>query len=760
MNTNNSVDQSNAIARAVAMDSRCKIAYLIPHVPQSLENSSIFGWYTEGLHDAANAILAVANLPADIREPHTDIKTVLIHRLTGTIWPFVNPIETTSLAQALEILPMPFRVCISTSEGVAEIVDALVANSALPILHVSTISGNGRTSMANTDVVVISNYVRKVLDALTKDAEWAPFVRSIRQYLNQSRRRTSKNHPLNVGLHNIVLPNERALEAFGRKFQKVKRISIPISEIKDPQHYISRICASADAVFKEREVLLKNVTPDIDDYRYVLAVPSIYWGQYKNWQFRAKMAPEAIRKDFKQALKNLIHATTYFDRVELSKVNGKHRLSPIFAAISEERSKDMRSYTATLAAIASNTLTPVIRLEPKLNGIRVKVNELARCVRAAASHHFAKKTSRMIKQIEIEMRNLIDPSFLDRLDRSESSNRVEGLKLITDVPLEFLKSNGMPLALRFDCSRISPIPGNLSHQIATQPPLHLPMRAFNEVLIIRSFSAGDPLRKVLFNAIQSVTKGGNLNRIKIKFVDVNSASEVIDALKSYSGCVVVFDCHGTYSKTSGMGALVIGSTPLSFWDMRHQCQLPPIVMFSACDTQPIDGSHSSVATSAFVLGARAVLGTLFPISAFHAAVFNARMILRMEEYIAIAIELRKHVTWREVVSGMLRMSYSIEVMMLLVKHGGIRLDREVISSIQLEVNNYVSIRHPGWYKFFVDRIASEAGCSSGEVQILIDKWCGLTDAMKYVHLGNPERIIIHDDAGDGIETVEMDSLQS
>lgn len=733
------------LAKAIAMDPRCKIAYLVPHLPQNSEDASPFGWYTSGLHDAAEQIITAAALPADVREPHTDLQTILLNRLAGTVWPLMTPVETTSLPHVLEILQTPFRVCLSSSEEVAAIVDSLVSKSTWPMLHASTISAPGRVSAIHLDLAEISKYIRIVLDALSEDPGWASFVKGIRQVLTNTARRKAVNHSLKKGLHNVVLPNERAMEAFGRKFQKEKRISRPMEMDFDSRRYIERICKSADAVFVEREKLLEHTDIDVRDYRYVIAVPSIYWGHYRNWRNRVQNAPESIRKDFKGAIKNLVHASSYFDRVPVVELNGRQVLSPVYSLIAADRAKDMRSFTATLTTIAATTLVPTIRLEPKINSVRILAGELARCVRAAARHHYVRKTSRLASRLSTEMRASIDQEFLDRIDRVESIDRIEGLKLIADAPLEFLKCDGLPIGLRYDCSRISPMPGNLFHQISTRMPLHLPLSAFDEVLIIRSFSPNDPVGRVLSSAIEGLRSGTDFERVRFRFVDVTSAEDVINELSSYTGSIVLFDCHGVYGKENGMGALMIGGKPLSFWDLKYRCTLPPIVMFSACDTQPIDGSHSSVATSAFALGAYAVLGTYLPVSAVRAAIFNARMLLRLDGYIPAVLGSRKHVTWREVVSGMLRMSYVVEAMDLLVKYGGLNLSRESMSSIQFDTTNYISARRPGWFGVLIDRIASESKCSKEYVRELLDQWCSLTDAMKYVQLGSPERIIITED---------------
>lgn len=66
------------------------------------------------------------------------------------------------------------------------------------------------------------------------------------------------------------------------------------------------------------------------------------------------------------------------------------------------------------------------------------------------------------------MKSLVHPEFLQRIDAKEIG-RIEGLKLITDLPLELLPSNGIPLALRFDTSRISPCQEICSGRLATFP---------------------------------------------------------------------------------------------------------------------------------------------------------------------------------------------------------------------------------------------------------------------------------------------------
>jgi hypothetical protein len=732
-----------AISFGIAGERRFKIAYIIPHLPQQLEDASFFGWYTEGLHEAAEPLLIASKLPADVREPHTDAAFVLLHRLTGTIWPLVTPIELQYLEEAVKSFSTPFCVVMTTRQEIAHAVDELREGMATPVLHASTITGKGRTSLAALDVAVVERYVREVLDFLAQDDEWSSLVRYVRRELNRAPRKKPKKHALKSGLHNVVTPNEAALEAFGWKLVGSTRISLPIMLNPNSQSYVDRICESVDAVAAERTRLLDKVTPDVRDNRLVLVVPSIFWGLYRSWKERLNKAPDEIRPHLKKVLKQFVHASTYFDDLQVSS-DGTLKLEPVQRLLMHERAKDMKTFTSTLSAVGAATMTPVMRLEPKLNEVRRKVNDLSHCMRTAAEPRYAWKASRLAKELGVWMRERINSSFLERIDAVESDGRIEGLKLICDVPLEFLPSGGMQLGMRFDCSHVSPLPGNLSHAICTQPPAFVPVKAFDQVLVLRSFAANDPIRRLFEDAVRIVAGSTEATRVVFNFVDVTSPDEIVAALRPYKGALLIFDCHGTFDNVAGLATLVIGGKALDIWNLRKQCEVPPVVMFSACDTQPMDGSHASVATGAFVLGARAVLGTYFPISARKAALFNARMLWRLEAYIPAALQTRKMLTWREVAAGMLRMSYVTEVLELLEAHAGLHFDREEMRAIQLATTTLISARDASWHSLLVTRIAETAGISEEVVRELLERWCSLTDAIKYVQLGNPERVIIID----------------
>ncbi|RXV67815.1 hypothetical protein D1006_21505 [Burkholderia stabilis] len=286
------------------------------------------------------------------------------------------------------------------------------------------------------------------------------------------------------------------------------------------------------------------------------------------------------------------------------------------------------------------------------------------------------------------MRTLINPRFLERIDSPEKG-RIEGLKLASDISLELMHSGGLPLSMRFDTSRVPVLPGNLYLSTCIMPPRILPLATFREVLVVRSFQSNDPLRNYLEKAISIFLEKPTPFAINVTFIDVETEDDFVDALADYKGSVLIFDGHGTYNSEIGEGTIVIGGQAIDVWKLRPRCSVPPILIFSACDTQPLDGSHSSVATAALTLGAHTVLATNLPIDGWLAALFVGRLLYRMAALLPVAVQHQSTFTWRNFVAGMIRMSYVTEIIGLLKKHEKKRI-KELLSAACSSMQMYRS----------------------------------------------------------------------
>lgn len=733
-----------AYSRLAAADPSYKIVYLIPHGPQDLREASIFCWYTPGIHRAAWPVRQAVTLPADIREPFSSGADVFLHRALGHIHPHILPIQLDALEELGQHVQTSFLVFLTNDREVADSVDSIRSSLPYPTLHASSISGDGRLRPDNLDSMHITRYVQHVLQAMRADPNLAAFRRQALEATRPSDLRRLAKHRLQKGFHNLMAPNEATLRAFGWTLTREKRLSNAWSAQNGDrsQSYVDRICESADAVFQARITLLDGKPAALIRNRYILAVSSIYWGHFLGWREKAKQLTD--KKQSRQlhlALARAIQAKTYYDTHEVDG-DGRASVSAIDYAFMKERAKDMSSFTAALSMLATSTMTPVLRLEPRLNEVRGDLKILCHCVRGEVPRRHNWKVSRLTRALGAKLRSLVNPEFLKRIDSPELDGEIEGIQLVSDVPLELMPTRGLALGLRFDTSRISPMPGNLFWQKCMLAPIQLSLDAFKEVLVVRSFKESDPLRRMFETAVGVMNKAGGIKNVKYRFVDVNSRQEFVSAINGCSGAILVFDGHGTFDKNLGVGALVVGGEALDTWSLREMCRFPPIVMFSACDTQPLDGSHGSVATAAFALGARAVLATSLPIYGDKAAVFNARMLLRLDQFLPVAVEMRPLLTWREIVSGMIRMAHTREILDSVNDFGRLKIDREALDKAQLVANEAINERRSDWYELFVEKFSEVAGLEFAEMQNLIETHAGLTDAMKYIQLGHPERIAI------------------
>jgi hypothetical protein len=349
---------------------------------------------------------------------------------------------------------------------------------------------------------------------------------------------------------------------------------------------------------------------------------------------------------------------------------------------------------------------------------------------------------RLVRTVGAKMRTLIDNAFLERIDRKTDQDFIGGLKLVTDLPLEWLPVCGVPLALRYDVSRIPVMPGNLLIQHCVRPPLTISAAAFKRVLVIRSFGHSDPLAPILERTFQRAYAPLDVEPPEVKFVDVTSEETLVETIESFEGAVLIFDGHGSYEGKFGVGTLVVGGESIDVWSLKEKCRFPPIVIFSACDTHPADGGHGSVANAALALDAYTVLATLLPVDANTSGAFFARLLLRMVEFIKIAADSRTLLTWREVISGMIRMAYTSEVRHILARKAGVQFAAGGHSRVQLVANTAINARRADWFDQFVRAISAETGKDSGAVVSLISRWAFVTDALKYVQLGSPENIVI------------------
>jgi hypothetical protein len=390
--------------------------------------------------------------------------------------------------------------------------------------------------------------------------------------------------------------------------------------------------------------------------------------------------------------------------------------------------------TEAVSCLAASEISAVVRLPNRLNLTRGLVRQFAQ--------HYRGDRPQMLKRCELfrsVQRGIADgfPSELRALiDRSQS-----GIRIIADAHIEWLDVRGIPLGLRYNVSRIPVTPGNaFIDTLSVPPPIQLTPKDFQDVLVVSGLREADKIAKQFNIAFNYFGKQWR-DKLRIQFVRVASRQELIDTINAFEGVLMIFDGHGSH-KSDQPGFLWLGEEAVDIWGLRGEIvRPPPIVILSACDTHAADRNHATVANGFLALGCRAVLGSVFPLHASHAAVFTARLLYRVSDYIPAAIRMfGRSLTWLEVVSGMLRRQVTTDILRHLSGQGLIA-DEDVLNmSPEMHGLTDLNIGDPFSQ---IHQMLLDYGIPENRLDREIYTAVASSSTISYLHLGRPETIIIN-----------------
>jgi hypothetical protein len=707
-----------------------RINYLVPHPDQDLELASPLQGATEGLVRTSHLLERAMILPADIRELCSDWASVAVFRCMGFISHRIFPVEFSAFSEAVrqDMWP-PFRCVLSTVET-ADFVDAQIIENPGTWLHLSDATGPGRIAVNSATSKDVLAYVRRRVEQMMSSPEHK--LAQVCDDVLRGKPKAGKVINLQSPRHNITRPNEIALEAFGCTLSDRRRGQTPGTEA----NAVRWIVKSYDFVARRRREL---VPASIVANSMILSVSASY-RTFSNRNVIKQIArrgknPKLIRHVLSALMKPRGYMLSFSGIASLKGIIEDGAVQSLISM----RQHELDLYTTVLTRLSSSALVPTLRLSPQINLARGLLKHLAECSRRPGPRKRAKRLG-LFQKIQIALHVGTDPAIRSRIDLL--GTRTEGVKLVSDLPLEWLHCNGLPLMLRHECSRIPLTPVSASFGVATNlDPVLISPAQLADVLVIRSFSIDDPIRAVLEKGIDGFSRLTVRRPVSVRYVDVQTEQQLVDAINAHSGAIIIFDCHGQFDSDNYVASLLIGGEPVYLWTLRTKInRMPPIVVLSACDTAPIDGAHASAGASMLLLGAKTVLASFLPVNAIHAAVLIGRLIYRIAEFVPIALAHQAIVTWREIVAGMLKMSHLTELLMAVHQEG--HINREQYNKLHLDGNMNINQKNADWFESLVTGLASVTGWDKRKALRVLQTSAGLTDAMLYTQLGHPELVFL------------------
>ena len=262
------------------------------------------------------------------------------------------------------------------------------------------------------------------------------------------------------------------------------------------------------------------------------------------------------------------------------------------------------------------------------------------------------------------------PSTVELLQKS-----VTQIVAMTDLPIEWMMIDGIPLGFSHDVCRIpeTPAVGMLSQYVECKfIPFNIPKDILKHTLVIfgneeDSFvKAQEPvvaLSKVLgFQLRKCLTKEAFFNTIK-----------EIDPL------LLIVDTHGGVDEETHQSFLTMGDEVVSGDDVVKSDIHPRLVFLSACNTFTTYNTVSTIANAFFQVGTASVTTSYMPVLIEPATTLYTRLLNNLN----IAATHNVHRNWLAFMSHLMRTSY-IQAPIHRVVHNGVKVDIDTLTRITTE----------------------------------------------------------------------------
>lgn len=699
-----------------------EIIYILALPDWKPQEMTLFQGFAPGLPDFIPLMERIPWMPADILESAIEPQDRLARRRSGEGAWMWTPVNLSTLIAKRKPLPeAPYMVVFSADEACAKRVSRWRAGLRLRPIHLSY----HRACGALNPTTFTREQLRHRLSALLLRA--ASMERSLdtREHgaaLARWRSESLRPSSLTLHAHNVTRANEMTLVSAGEATPEGNEGRLAVVPYET---YVRAITESTEAVMAlwpqtddRLAYLMSPPKPDL-----ILLAPSMYRGISKRIE---RVVEDPV---IKSGLRRLDRQRGY--TIELPMDKGDiDKVGPFLAL----RGAEMKLLTTAVGLRAAGTLAATIRLPPAVNRTAGVVGQLSRFLREHENPPRV-KTARVFEIVQRALEDAIPPEHRTLIRRSST-----GIKIIADAPIEWLPIDGLPLGIRFDVSRINSTSGNLFlEQIRLPKPLYILPEAFRDYLVLSMFEDGDPIAPHLrIGALH--TMDGKRERIVGRFASPKSSTEFAAAIEQFSGPMLIVDSHAEHDDGDRPGGLLIGGQSFDVWSLMGKIRMPPIVILSACDTHPFDRSHATVANGFLACGAVAVVATALPIRSVQAARFVMRLINRAVHFGEIVNQMGRSVPWSHIVGGVLRMDLATDIIRGFERQG--RYDAEQGDTLLLAANMDLNPLRPDWYDRLIDRIMVAGKLDRATWNRDVADIIAGSDAIRYVHLGNPEAVLV------------------
>ena len=393
--------------------------------------------------------------------------------------------------------------------------------------------------------------------------------------------------------------------------------------------------------------------------------------------------------------------------------------------IYNKRFNEVELYITFMKLVFENYMCPLIQIQ---TGINFSANIFLQALNRTKNE----KIPKVYNQFLTEINRYAVKEYLDFIP----NNKIPRIKIYSDAPVEFFVNNEyhLPILISTNLCKVPMTPGtDFINQVSLLNETYITYKELSNILIIRSFKSDDNIKYVLEEKLKTQKGIENLN---LTFKDVKNSKELIDTLNHSSDYkIVIFDCHGKHSSNDLSGLLQLEEDDFDIWKERAGIEcMPPIVLFSACQTNVYGNTMYSTASGFFAAGAKTILATTTSVEAISSAEFMVRLLLKIAVLRNFLCEEFHELTFLDLVSNVFRVSFITDILSTLKIEETYR--KKIIEVVSIYINRESSM----WYDFFIEQMGIQLGKSHKDILNIINNKIGYCESLKYILLGNADKI--------------------
>jgi len=252
--------------------------------------------------------------------------------------------------------------------------------------------------------------------------------------------------------------------------------------------------------------------------------------------------------------------------------------------------------------------------------------------------------NRSLSQLGKELAQALPKEIANHISASNPSL----VRIVSDLPIEWLDIDGVPLMYKCQVSRIPITPGNflLTHYNQCANDIELNASMARRLLILNCLDKTDNLYQYPKH-LNDILSDQNIVH---DYAEVASLQEYWKCLDEKRPFILMHFGHGSYDRNADIGYLHIAQERTQVWDFKSGV-IPPVVLLGACDTAAIAETHNTPANAFIGLGARAVLGTFLPVRADRTIELYVRIVANLWDALEgeFALETWGQIVWKTIV---------------------------------------------------------------------------------------------------------------